>query len=313
VRIDRAIDRFDGELARRGCSRRSRLDYFRKLNVLCELLPDADVDAVTEDDCRAHLDRWRDRHPNTMRHSISVLKSFFGWLYDVGEIASNPMDRIKPPRRPHPDDLDVTTVSSADVRRLFDACESWTDLLCLATLAYMGPRRRAASNVRRRDVDLERGTIRFREKGGKVITKPIPDEFAELLRAAVAAGVIPNTDSYVIPMPRGQRREGDRDDRIIWRTIKKLGDRAGVEVHPHSLRAAFAVKFLESHPGEVEALQRLMGHSKMETTQIYLRRLDRERAMERVRDLSWGSPFASMAGEARTGFEPVYEALQASA
>jgi integrase len=313
MRLDRAIDRFDRELAGRGCARRSRSDYFRKLSPLCELLPDADITSVTEEHCRVHLDRWRDRHPNTMRHSISVLKSFFGWLYEAGEIMSNPMERIKPPRRPHPDDLDVTTVSGADVRRLFDACESWTDLLCLATLAYLGPRRRAASNVRRRDVDLERGTIRFREKGGKVITKPIPNEFAELLRTAVAAGVIPSPASYVIPMPRGQRREGDRDDRIIWRTVKKLGARAGVEVHPHSLRAAFAVKFLETHPGEVEALQRLMGHSKMETTQIYLRRLDRERAMERVRDLSWGSPFASMAVEARTGFEPVYEALQASA
>ena len=50
-----------------------------------------------------------------------------------------------------------------------------------------------------------------------------------------------------------------------------------------------------------------------EATQIYLRRLDRERAMERVRDLSWGSPFASIAVKARTGFEPVFEALQASA
>ena len=35
--------------------------------------------------------------------------------------------------------------------------------------------------------------------------------------------------------------------------------------------------------------------------------------MERVRDLSWGSPFASIPAKARTGFEPVYEALQASA
>jgi hypothetical protein len=73
------------------------------------------------------------------------------------------------------------------------------------------------------------------------------------------------------------------------------------------------VRFLETHPGEVEALQRLMGHSKMETTQIYLRRVDRERAMERVRDLSWGAPFGAMGEKARTGFEPVYEALQASA
>jgi len=167
---------------------------------------------------------------------------------------------------PNPDDLDVTTVSEADVRRLFKACENWTDFLCLATLAYLGPRRRAASNLRRRDVDLDRGTMRFREKGGKIITKPLPEEFAGLLRTASSVGAIgASPDSYVIPMARGQRREGDRDDRIIWRTIKKLGERAGVEVHPHSLRAAFAVRFLETHPGEVEALQRLMGHSKMET------------------------------------------------
>ena len=51
---------------------------------------------------------------------------------------------------------------------------------------------------------------------------------------------------------------------------------------PHSLRAAFAVRFRETHPGELEALQRLMGHSKIETTQIYLRRYNDERAMERV-------------------------------
>ena len=100
---------------------------------------------------------------------------------------------------------------------------------------------------------------------------------------------------------------------MIWRIVKNLGKRAGVEVHPHSIRAAFAVQFLETHPGELEALQRLMGHSKIETTQIYLRRLDQERAMERVKDLSWGREFGSIAVEAPSGFEPLYEALQASA
>jgi site-specific recombinase XerD len=61
-----------------------------------------------------------------------------------------------------------------------------------------------------------------------------------------------------------------------WRTIEMLGGAGRRRGPPHSLRAAFAVRFLESHPGEVEALQRLMGHSKTEPTQIYLRRLDRE-------------------------------------
>jgi integrase len=114
-------------------------------------------------------------------------------------------------------------------------------------------------------------------------------------------------------MQRKQKHDRERDDRVIWRIVTGLGKRAGVEVHPHALRAAFAVQFLETHPGEIEALQRLMGHSKIETTQIYLRRQDRGKVMERVRDLSWGTRFGAFAVEAPSGFEPLYEALQASA
>ena len=46
-----------------------------------------------------------------------------------------------------------------------------------------------------------------------------------------------------------------------------------------------------------------MGHRKPETTQIYLRRLENERAMERVKDLSWANQFGATAGEAPSRFE----------
>jgi integrase len=310
VRLDRAIDSYLGELARRGYSPRTRTDYRRKLAPMCgpiQLVDVRDASEVTADECRRHLDQWNENKAGTRYHSWAVLSGFFGWLYRTGEIEANPMARIEPPRRVPSDDLGVTTISGNDVRRLFDACATWQELLCLATLAYLGPRRNAASGVRRRDVDLDAGTIRFREKGGKVIEKPIPDEFAQLLRAALTGGAIEDRpDAYLIPMARRQRVPGtDRDNRVIWRTVKRLGRRANVEVHPHAIRAAFAVQFLETHPGEIEALQRLMGHSKMETTQVYLRRLDRTRAMERVRDLSWGSRFGSFAVEAPSGFEPL--------
>lgn len=310
MRLDRAIDRYLGELARRGYSPRTRVDYQRKLTPMCgptDLVEVRDVTEVTTDDCRRHLDRWNDSKANTRYHSWAVLSGFFGWLYRSGEIETNPMARIEAPKRVASDDLGVTTISAGDVRRLFDACETWQELLCLATLAYLGPRRNAASSVRRRDVDLDAGTIRFREKGSKVIEKPLPDEFVHLLRERLAAGAIDDRpDAYLIPMARRQRVPGtDRDNRVIWRTVKRLGKRANIEVHPHAIRAAFAVQFLETHPGEIEALQRLMGHSKMETTQVYLRRLDRTRAMDRVRDLSWGSRFGSFAVEAPSGFEPL--------
>src|SRR5207247_3122803 len=106
-------------------------------------------------------------------------------------------------------------------------------------------------------------------------------------------------------MQRQKKHRAHRDDRAISRYVSTLGKRAGVRVTPHSLRAAFAVQFLETHPGEIEALQRLMGHRKPETTQIYLRRLDNERAMERVKDLTWGNRFGAIAVEAPSGFEPL--------
>jgi integrase len=315
VRLDRAIDLFQGEQARNGRSDRTRDDYFRKLVLLCPKEGDCPpVGDVTAGDCRRVLDRWRDSAPGTRYHSWAVFSSFFGWLYRAGVIEVNPMARVEPPTRQQSEDLDVTTVSANDVRRLFDACERWHDLLCLATLAYLGPRRRAASNLRRRDLDLDAGTLRFREKGGKVITKPLPEEFGRLLRHAMEAGVVGcEPDAYIIPMVREQRRSGDRDDRIIYYTIKRLAVQAGVEATPHAIRAAFAVHFLEGHPGELEALQRLMGHSKLATTEIYLRRLDRVRAMERVKDLSWGLRFEALEEKAPTRIELVYEALQASA
>ena len=50
---------------------------------------------------------------------------------------------------------------------MLDAVETWHEALCIAVLAYMGPRRRAA-RLRWRDVDLDNETMRFREKGSKV-------------------------------------------------------------------------------------------------------------------------------------------------
>jgi hypothetical protein len=49
----------------------------------------------------------------------------------------------------------------------------------------------------------------------------------------------------------------------------------------------------------------LMNHSRIDTTQVYLRALNRSQAMDKVRDLSWGLGFEAEVEEAHTGFEPV--------
>jgi integrase/recombinase XerD len=285
---DRAVDLFLGDLARRGYSDRTRTTYSRILDKLCDRLPDDhDVAKITADDLRRFLDQWNRRAPGTRAHVFAVVSSFFGWLYRDGKIRTNPLDRLERPRRLPAEDLDVVTVTSADVVALLENAHTWTERLAIGILAYLGPRRHATALLRLSDYDRARRTIRFREKGGKTIWKPVPDELVTLLEAAIAAGAVVDRADYLIPPEGPLARRGDRDDRIIWRVVNRVATRAGVRAHVHALRSAFAVFYLEQRPGDVEALQALLGHRSLRTTEIYLRKLNRGVAMERVRDLSW--------------------------
>ena len=120
-------------------------------------------------------------------------------------IEHSPAEKLRRPRLQRPEELDVVTVSNEDVRRLLNACDSWHEALCISVLAYLGVRRRAASQLRWRGVNLDHETARFKEKGGKVITKPLPQELAALLRFARESKEVASApDHYVIPMARKQ-------------------------------------------------------------------------------------------------------------
>jgi integrase len=310
MRLGRAIDLWIGELARSGRSVSTRLTYerylFKFVSQLERARPDVGVRDVTTNDCRHFLDGWSGRSPSTVC-AISTLNGLFSWLYLEGEIDANPMLRIARPRRPRPEDLDVVHNTRAEVERMLKGVNDWQELLCMSVLAYLGPRRDAASRLRWRDVDPEEGTMRFREKGNKVATKPMPDDLLALLRAAAASGSVSvRPDDYVIPNRRpASVRRAERSNKVIWETVLRVAERVGVRATTHSLRRAFAVWFLESHPGALESLQALMNHSRIDTTQVYLRELNRSKATEAVRDLSWGLGFQPQAVEAHTGFEPV--------
>lgn len=349
----RAVDLYLGDLGRRSRSKsgRTAASYARILDKFTDSLRrkgDIDVSDITSDDCRAFLDRYTRRAAGTQANVYSILNSFLGWLdLEQERISRNPLHRVPKPRKIAAEDLDVTSVATADVPKLLAACRSDSERICVAVLAYLGPRRNAVALLRLSDYDAEQRLMRFREKGSKVIRKPVPDELAEILDSAIRRGVYdlydrrhdapegpnsgtpphasaasdprgehgprldsgaaggrddaadppsagsqlprvaPHHDPYLVPAEGGLVRHGDRDDRVIWRLVKKVGDRAGIDIHVHALRAAFAVHYLETG-GDLVGLQELLGHASIETTRIYLRKLDKAKAMEPVRTLSWG-------------------------
>jgi integrase len=311
MRLARAIDLWMGELARSGHTASTCASYERYLFKLVDQLersrPDVDVREVTTNDCRTFLDQWNGKAASTVGSIHSALSGLFSWLFLEGEIDVNPMLRIARPRRPRPEDVDVVIVTRTDVEKMLLACKDWQEFLCLSVLACLGPRRNTASRLRWRDVDLVEGTARFHEKGSKVAVKPLPEELWRILAAARESGNVScRASDYVIPNRRPSIvRRSERSDKVIWETVLKVADRVGVRATTHALRRAFAVAFLESHPGALESLQALMNHSRIDTTQVYLKALNRSKAMEAVRDFTWGVGLRPKLVEAHTGFEPV--------
>lgn len=300
--IARAIDEFLAE--RSGETART---YRRILNKLADTLPDdTTLPEITTRQCRAFLGQWASAAPATRAQYVSCLRTFFAYFHDEDLLPVNPMARVKRPRRPRPQDLDVVTVSTAEAHQLLAACETWQEFLCITVLLFIGMRRRAASRARLRDVDFQTGMIRLREKGRKVLVKPVPDQLLMILELARQEGIWACPDDYLIPSRRRPVKT-ERSHKVIYDTVVKVAGRAGVRAHVHSLRAAYAVQFLETHGNDTHALKELLGHDEIATTYVYLRRADRSRAMESVRDLRWGGVLPPSAEVPRTGFEPVLE------
>jgi integrase len=332
MKPDRAVDLFIGNGDLKPATRKKYRDVLDPFVAFLadELGADATVEQVEREHCQLYLNRWANAAPATKYLHTDVVKLFFEFCrLDLELIDRSPAEKIRLPKRENPEDLDVTHVDDDEVGRLFAACQELDEFLCIAILAYTGVRRTAAANFRWRDVDFAKGTAKFREKRGKVIVKPLADEFAEMLYQIALEGHVPNApDDYVIPnrapglvgggMPEADRhvvrfyanKRPERNNKVVYNNVKRVAGRAGVDAHPHALRAAFAVRYLEDprHPGDLDALQFLLGHARVETTRVYLRRQNKYKAMERVRPLSWGSVFQPSKGMPPAGFEPALQA-----
>jgi integrase len=229
--------------------------------------------------------------PATQALHCSVLNNLFKFALRRRYILK-PVQEFERPKLPRPEDRDVVIVSTDEIKRMFGACQTWADEICLGLLGYLGPRRNAVSVLRWKDIDttpdpphFPYGGLKLREKGGKIVEKPIPFVLRQILERAPEH----MPDDHVVPSYRpSQITRNERKNDIIYKRVKKIAARAGVEAHPHAIRAAFAVYFLEAHKGSIRSLQELLGHESIETTRHYTRALNRRQLTSEVVDMDWG-------------------------
>ena len=206
---------------------------------------------------------------------LSSLRGFYDWLARTGEAAFNPARSItlKARRRELPRVLDVDIV-----QKLLDAPapdEEPEKSLWVRDRAFMelfyssGLRLSELAYSRLTDLDLASGYITVTGKGNKTRRLPLGRKAREALHAWLELRPLwatEQSETWVFLTPRGGRFY----ERAIQLRIEHQARRAGIpqHVHPHMLRHSFASHLLESSH-DLRAVQELLGHADISTTQIY--------------------------------------------
>ncbi|MEO7150049.1 MAG: tyrosine recombinase XerC [Rhodanobacteraceae bacterium] len=202
----------------------------------------------------------------SLRAILSAYRSFFHFLARNGEVGANPALGVRSPkvRRKLPQVLDVDEVGAL-VEFPADDPEAVRDRALLELLYSSGLRVSELCGVRWRDLDAGEGLLRVTGKGSKTRIVPVGSRALEAL-AALREQDSPGPED---PLVRGRHGQPLTPGAVRSR-IKHRAREQGVwkRVYPHLLRHSCASHLLESS-GDLRAVQELLGHADISTTQIY--------------------------------------------
>jgi site-specific recombinase XerD len=190
----------------------------------------------------------------TVANILSVLRSFYSFLVQSEYMANDPTKGISSIKI---DKKAPVYLTQTEIRELIDTAVEPRDNLIVKMLYATGVRISELVNIKKSDIDFDRDTIKVFGKGAKERIVLIPGELSSMLRV------------YCEPL-KDNSRLFELTTRTVQRDIKLLASRAGISKHvtPHKLRHSFATHMLQNG-GNVVAIQKLLGHTSLNTTQIY--------------------------------------------
>ncbi len=212
--------------------------------------------------------------PRSIQRSLSSVRSFFNFLEARRETRKNPAAGARAPKDknklPH-------TLDADQAARLFEfdavTPRQKRDKAMLELFYGSGLRLSELVGVNRADLDLETGFVTVLGKGRKTRQVPLGRYSIAAIESWLAvypgAGETSASEPGAVPLftGRGRRRISPR---TVQARLKQLAaaQLGSTDLHPHMLRHSFASHLLESS-GDLRAVQELLGHSDLGTTQIY--------------------------------------------
>jgi integrase/recombinase XerD len=204
---------------------------------------------------------------------VAATRGLYRFLRVTGAVPANPAEDLRAPRLlsslPH-------FLSLGDVDALLAAPETSTprgvrDRALIEVLYATGLRVSELVGLRLTDVRVDQGYVQCLGKGHKQRIVPLGEVAADWTRRYLADGRPQLLKARDVPWLFVNARDGQKLSRMgFWKILKGYGQRAGVRtaLSPHVLRHSFATHLLE-RGADLRAIQAMLGHADLSTTQIY--------------------------------------------
>ena len=229
-----------------------------KRQYLGKFADEFDLRTCTTQDVSAWLARNAHWSPNTRRAARSALTTFFSWAHKHGHRPDDPAADTMPvrvplpPPKPVPESLLTDALAKAEGRVK----------VMLLLGAFAGLRRAEIASLHADNIELETGQLRITGKGNKTRLVPLHPVLLPYLEPAKAKG------GWVFP--------NDRGNHLTPTTVGRLVKPYLGAMSTHSLRHRFASQ-VHANSHDLRAVQDLLGHSSLATTQRYLQVTDEQK------------------------------------
>lgn len=276
-------------LLERGLSDNTREAYLADIGRLHDYLESHDVcfDRAGIDSLSDYVAQLSELgiSPRSIARTVSSVRSFYRFLRLEREIDTNPALLLEVPRtgRRLPEVLSVD-----EIDRMISAIDITTrtgrrNRAIIETLYGCGLRVSELCNLELGSINFREGFVIVRGKGDKERLVPLSEPASEQIQIYMAEErpllpVKPGEEGIVFLNVRGHRLTRQ----MVFIMLRQLADAAGIDrvISPHTLRHSFATHLLEGG-ANLRAIQQMLGHETIATTEIYLH-LDNARLREEI-------------------------------
>ncbi len=208
-------------------------------------------------------------NPRSIARRLSAVRRFLAYLVQERILTANPASSVRAPKpaRRLPATLDADQVAGL-LALQGDDLFSVRDRAMLELFYSSGLRLSELVGLDLAELDLTDRTVRITGKGDKTRIVPVGRYAVAALEAwiEVRAAIVAGDEPALFVSRRGTRLAGRSVQARLKQWAKRWG--AGLPIHPHILRHSFATHLLEAS-GDLRAVQELLGHASISTTQIY--------------------------------------------